>query len=578
MLAEVWSCLTIRRRRQFWLISILMVTTSLLEIISIGSLLPFLSVLIDPDIVYQHPMAQSAIQLLSLNNSSQIILPITLAFISAIIISSVARLILLYAITRFTYSVGADISIEVFRRTLYQNYSVHLGRNSSEIINGITAKTNNVIHGVLAPTLILISSSVMLLGIALLLFYIDIKTSLIMTISLLIFYFGIILVTRKKLNKNSIIIAQQSTMIIKLIQEGLGGIRDIIVDKNQEHYCILYRKTDRPFRIASSINQFISGSPRYVVEAFGMVLIVTIAYSFVNSGYNVAIIFPLLGTLALGAQKALPALQKLYGAYSDIKGSMQSLKDVTKLLKQPISLFLNKDIVEPMPFKKTIYLKNVYYSYKGDDSWVLKNIDLKIFKGDKVGIIGETGTGKSTLTDIIMGLLSPTNGAIIVDGEKVNSKNIANWQAHIAHVPQNIYLSDGTIEDNIAFGIPRKDINFNLVRESAKRAKILKFIEKTPNKYQTMVGECGVQLSGGQRQRIGIARALYKKADILFLDEATSALDNETERMVMEEIGQLNKEITIFIVAHRLSTLDNCNKIIKIDKNHMVSIKKYNEK
>ena len=286
---------------------------------------------------------------------------------------------------------------------------------------------------------------------------------------------------------------------------------------------------------------------------------------------------PVLGALALGAQRLLPALQQAYGAYSSMKGSNSSLEDVLNLLDQPLPEYADQPPVKPIPFKKEIKITNLNFRYTKDSPWVLKNINLSLKKGENVGFIGGTGSGKSTLLDIIMGLLPPTNGELVVDNRSIDNKNRRAWQAHISHVPQNIYLSDGTIEENIAFGIEKEQINHKRVKKAAQQAQISDLIGQWKDGYQTFVGERGVRLSGGQRQRIGIARALYKKSNVLIFDEATSALDNETEKEVMKAIEELGEEITVLIIAHRLTTLKNCNKIIKLNKNYTILTGSYQE-
>jgi len=308
-----------------------------------------------------------------------------------------------------------------------------------------------------------------------------------------------------------------------------------------------------------------------------MTLIATLAYVMTQQEGGMVTAIPILGALALGAQRLLPVLQQAYSSYSIIKGSKSSFEDVLKLLDQPLPEYADKPLSKPISFEQEIKLTNLSFRYTKDSPWVLKNINLSLEKGSSIGFIGVTGSGKSTLLDIVMGLLPATNGDLIIDQQSINGQNRRAWQAHIAHVPQNVYLSDSTIEENIAFGVEKKYIDHQRVREAAQQSQIADLIEQWKEGYQTFVGEQGVRLSGGQRQRIGIARALYKKANILIFDEATSALDNETEGEIMKEINALDQEITILIIAHRLTTLKNCNKIVKLGKNYIISTGSYQE-
>jgi len=392
-----------------------------------------------------------------------------------------------------------------------------------------------------------------------------------------LFYWIISSITKKALQKNSQLIADQSTQMVKSLQEGLGGIRDVLIDNSQEFYCKLYRNADLSLRRASGDNVFIGQSPRYIMEAIGMALIATMAYTLtVKEGGSMAAI-PILGTLAVSAQKLLPVLHQAYHSYSAIKGSESSFIDVLNLLNQPLSRDISGGLTGSIAFEKEILFKNVSFRYEKDEAWVLKDINLSFKKGETVGFIGVTGCGKSTLLDILMGLLTPTMGEISIDGVYITQQNRRAWQAHISHVPQSIYLADSTIQKNIAFSIKSGEIKNHKVIQAAHQAQIAEVIDNLKDKYQTFVGERGVQLSGGQRQRIGIARALYKDSNVLILDEATSALDNETEKKIMQQISQLENEQTVFIIAHRLTTLKQCDRIIRVNEDYTIEEVNYNQ-
>ena len=401
-LAALWCHLSKRRQKQFWLLLILMIIASLSEIISIGLVLPFLGMLIAPEQVYQHQFMQPVIQILGLTRPNQLVLPLTIFFITSALLAGSIRLMLLYVMTRLSFATGADLSISIYRRTLYQEYTVHISRNSSELINGIITKTNTVIHGVLTPILMFISSIILLIGIMVVLFLINISIALSVFISLGLLYWLIVRYTKNHLKYNSKVVADQSTQMIKSLQEGLGGIRDVLIDGTQEFYCQLYRNADLPLRRASGDNQFISGSPRYIMEVIGMTLIAVLAYVMTQQEDGMVTAIPVLGSLALGAQKLLPALQQAYSSYSTIKGSNSSLKDVLNLLNQPLPEYADQSPPRPISFEKEIKLTGLDFRYTEDSPWVLKNINLSLEKGMRIGFIGVTGSGKSTLLDIIM--------------------------------------------------------------------------------------------------------------------------------------------------------------------------------
>ena len=557
------------------MIVLLMIMSSISEVISMGSIIPFLGVIASPDLVYNHELMKPIVKIFDLSYSHEIILPITIIFITAVVLSNSLRLLLTYSVLRLSYAIGADMSIDMYRRTLYQAYSIHVSRNSSEVINGIITKTNTVIGGVLIPILNLISSALLIIAIVSVLVSVNIIVAVLSLIGFLVIYLGIVILTRVRIQENSRIIADNSTQMIKSLQEGLNGIRDVLIDNAQKFYCQLYQNADLPLRRASGNNQFINGSPRYAMEAIGMSLIASIAYMLIQKEGGVSTVIPVLGVFALGAQKLLPALQQVYSSYSHIKGANSSFEDVLSLLNQPLSKYVEQSENILIPFKKEIRLKNFSFRYEKSTPWVLKNINLAFNKGERIGIIGGTGSGKSTLIDIIMGLLSPVEGMLSVDNQLINKKNINKWQKHIAHVPQSVYLSDSTIEENIAFGIPKDEINSQLVKVAAQQAQISDLISGWRDGYKTFVGEQGARLSGGQRQRIGIARALYKKSDVLILDEATSALDNATEQRIMNTVKELSSEITIIIISHKLSTLKDCDRIVKLDKDGVVHVGRY---
>jgi ATP-binding cassette, subfamily B, bacterial PglK len=574
---KLWQHLTARRKKQFWLLLILMIIASLLEAVSMGAVVPFLGVLVAPDQIFHHHLAQPLIQILEITNSNQLLLPLTILFISSVLIATVVQLFLLYVLTRFSYATGADLSIDIYRRTLYQDYSVHVERNSSEIINSIITKTNIVIAHILTPILIFISSVVIVLAITSMIFSINSQVALTLFAIFALFYFIIARLTKKSLQNNSQTIANQSTQMVKSLQEGLGGIRDVLINGTQEFYCKLYRNSDLLMRRATGDNVFISASPRYLMESLGMILIAGLAYFLTLQESGILSAIPVLGALAIGAQKLLPALQKMYHSYSTIKGAKSSFIDVLDLLEQPMPSDTKHSTLRPMNFAHDIVFKDLSFRYAKDTPWILRNINLVFKKGETIGFIGVTGSGKSTLLDILMGLLIPTEGALLVDGIPITRKNRSMWQMHISHVPQTIYLSDNTIKENIAFGIEREQIEDLRVMKAADQAQITETIESWKGKYKTFVGERGIQLSGGQRQRIGIARALYKDSNVLVLDEATSALDNQTEQKIMQQISKLKNEQTVFIIAHRITTLKQCDKIVRVNIDRTVEMVSYKQ-
>ena len=392
-------------------------------------------------------------------------------------------------------------------------------------------------------------------------------------------YAGVILLARKPLASNSTKIHDAHTSWLQTINEGLGGIRDILLDHSQEHFIQRFDRTDWAFRLAEAMNGTLGGVPRYLVESLGMVLIAGLAYGLTArdaTGSGLVSAIPLLGALALGAQRLMPLLQQVYSGWSSVIGQKRALDALAEFIVSSAGSAA-ADPGQTMRFSDAVCFHNVSFRYASRGSDVLRDVNLRIGKGQRIGLIGSTGCGKSTALDLLMGLLEPTAGQITVDGVPLIGQARLAWQAHIGHVSQSIYLADCSIAGNIAFGQDAPGIDHQRVRAAAQQAQIADFIEALPAQYETTVGERGVRLSGGQRQRIGIARALYKNADVLVLDEATSALDHGTEEAVMDAISSLSTDITVILVAHRVSTLRNCDLIVEFRAGQWVRCGSYRD-
>jgi len=576
LLRQLWVFISPRRRSQLSLLLVLMLIVSILEVFSIGAVLPFLGVLTSPNYVYTHPWTQDFIAFLGIRDATGLLLPMTVIFVIASLAAGASRLLLLWATMRLSYAIGIDLGYSIYRKTLYQPYSTHVARNSSEVIHGISVKAPNITSEVIQPVLIILSAIFILSVVIPSLFYFDPAVALGALTGFGCIYMLVVKITRKRLLHDSQVIASEGTKVIRVLQEGLGAIRDILIDGTQDTYCRSYQDANHKLCNAQARLRFFGQSPRFVLEALGMLLMAVLAYNLAVQENGLTTALPILGVLAMSAQRLMPVVQQAYGAWASIQGSKASLQETLALLNQAIPENANIQISK-LPFEHSIILRDVYFRYNEGVSSVLNAVNLTIHKGQRVGFIGTTGSGKSTLLDIIMGLLEPSSGSIEVDGVPVTAKNQRAWQANLAHVPQSIFLSDETIESNIALGVLPGDIDNLDIRNAARQAHIASVIESMPMLYKTTVGERGVRLSGGQRQRIGIARALYKKANVIVLDEATSALDNETESAVMEEIEGFDKRITVLIIAHRLTTLKNCSLIVRLINGRIEKTGTYDE-
>jgi ATP-binding cassette, subfamily B, bacterial PglK len=567
---RIWRHLSRRRKLQFFLVLVLMLVSALAEVISLGAVLPFIGALVSPDKVFNHPLVADVVQVLGITSADQLVLPFTIAFVAAALGAGAIRMLLLWVNSRLVFASGTDLSIAVYQRTLYQPYSVHIARNSSMMISYVTDGVERTV-GLFTQLLILISSSVLLVAIMFALIAIDPIVASVAFTGFGACYGIITWLTRRRLERNSQIIAQKKVQVIKALQEGLGGIRDVLLDGTQPVYCEIYRKAEVLLKRAMASNLFIAGSPRYAMEALGICLITALAYELNNQEGGLANALPTLGALVLGTQRLLPALQQGYSAWTHLVGNIASTEGTVQLLEQSLADQALQTDISPLEFKQSIRLDNVCFRYSSDGPWVLYDLGLEITKGARVGFVGSTGSGKSTALDLLMGLLQPTEGEFLVDGQSLGKKYARAWQKNIAHVPQAIYLSDSTIAENIAFGVPLESIDMERVRQAAKQAQISDFIENQSEGYNVFVGERGVRLSGGQRQRIGIARAFYKKASLLVFDEATSALDNATERSVIKSLEELSRDITIILIAHRLTTIQHCDIVVELDDGKVVA-------
>lgn len=577
LLIQLCKYLSPRRKMQFSLLAVLMIFTSFAEIFSLGAVFPFLGVLSSPEMIYRYPYVRSIVSAVGIDSAKDMLLPLTLLFGVGAIMSASMRIMQVKANTRISFAAGADLSILLYRKTLYQPYSLHVTRNSSQIIDGVATKVHAVIYQIIMPFFLFCSAIVNIVAIGVTLIAINPSITLSGFIGFGLTYGIIISITRTRLKNNSESIAHESRQMVKSLQEGLGGIRDVLLDGTQELYGKMFSKAVIPLRRAQGDNQFMNQSPRFGIEAIGMILIGGLAYILSLKPGGVVQAIPVLGTLALGAQRLLPVLQQCYSSWSSMQGGIASFQEILLLLEQAIPVTHITSSLDKLLFKDNITLKSISFRYSAKSPDILCDVNLVITKGSRVGIIGATGSGKSTLIDIIMGLLQPSKGCMVVDNNVITIENQRAWQSCIAHVPQSIYLSDETIEENIAFGVPKENINHDRVLEAAKLAHISDVIELLPKKYNTVVGERGVRLSGGQRQRIGLARALYRKADVIILDEATSALDNHTEDAVMTSIAGLKDNLTVIIIAHRLSTLRFCDVIVNIEHGEIRRIGSYDD-
>jgi ATP-binding cassette subfamily B protein len=555
--SALFRLLSPARRRQFALTLLLMLLGAAAEMVTIGAALPFLALVADPHSALIPPRL---LGLLTALGGSPVV-GAAILLIAAALGAAMVRLALTWGSQRFVMATGHDMAATVFGRMLRQPYAEQVRRNSSQTLAAVE-KVQGVVFGLLQPAMQGLIGAFIALCVFALLLRIDARAAGLAAFSVALVYVGVSLLVRPRLRRNSEALAGTMVERTRTVQEGLGGIRDIILDRSEPLFEAKFRELDSRYRRAQAATQFVAGAPRFIVEAAGLVAIalVTLTMSLEPGGVVKAI--PVLGALALGAQRLLPLLQQAYYGWSLASGNFRAFRDVIDLMEAPIPA--PQPEAPPLSIGRELVFEGVGFRYP-EGRFGLSDVSFRIRAGEHVGIAGATGGGKSTLLDLLMGLLDPDEGAILVDGRALDAASRPAWQAGLAHVPQAIYLADDTIAANIAFPRHVDGLDPERLDAAVRAAQLDSFLGGLPEGLDTKVGERGVRLSGGQRQRIGLARALYRRPRLLILDEATSALDETTERAVLAALQGLREDMTLVTVAHRATTLAACDRLIRVD-------------
>ena len=573
-LKELISYLSEKRKKQILIFIILTIFTSMMEMLSVAAVVPFIQSLTNPDYTGKNLFFYD---LILINNKKDLLLVTSLLFASISGLTALLRCILVYFTAKLSNMITAELSIKIYKSKLYEPYSKFISQSSNIIISAVTEKINQI-YSFLNSVVNIVSGIFILIGLMLILLWINIMATVFSLVFFGILYLVIILLSKKTLKRNSQIINYEQNKIILSLQNGLGSIRDIILDKTHEFYISTFSKSNFNKAKRKSIGEVIAFAPRYIFEGMAVILVVLLILLYgMKSQINIddfTIFFPTLAALALGSQKMIPLLNSLFANLSNMRQSVFQIAEVIDILNEDMKKDRETSYKKnEIYFEKYIVFKNIFFSYEKNKKYIFEDINLKIKKGSRVGIIGKTGEGKSTFIDLLMGLLEPVNGSILIDSTKLSQETIDSWQSKISHVPQKIFLSDDTYLANIAFGKSTEKIDYRKVILAAKKAQINNFIIKNKDGYDERVGERGVKLSGGQIQRLGLARALYKNSEIIIFDEATNSLDSNTESLIMEEVYGLDKNLTVIIVAHRLNTLQHCDTIYEIKDKKVNKIK-----
>lgn len=574
----LWQALSRRRRRQLLALQLLSLVAAAGEVANLGALLPFLRLLANPAEGLQ-ALGPLAAPLRGLPEQ-HLLLGLGLGFMAVVVLSSTLRVVTIQSQLRLAALIAADLGEQVFAAVLQKPFVWHLRHNSSQVLGYLTKDVDQAYSSLQALLLIVVNLAiVLLLGGSL----IALAPAVMLVIGTLLagFYLLVFRFTRGALRADGERYTTYYQSSLQVAQEALGGIRDVLLDRSQPFFLAAYRQRNEVYRLAIAAINSKAQVPRYLIEGFAVILIVGLSLVLAMSGQGIERQLPLLGTLALGAYRLLQPLQQCFSALSILQANQASLVRLQPLMAapQPAMAPSGPALIEAGPPTPLVQLEAVSFSYSAEGPWVLRDLNLAIQPGERLAFVGSTGSGKSTCSDLILGLLAPSQGKVWVHGQDLHGAPglLAAWERLVAHVPQQIYLSDASFAANIAFGVPDEQIDQQRVRQAAEQARIAELIESSPEGYTTVVGERGVRLSGGQKQRIGIARALYKQAQLLVLDEATSALDNRTEAEVMAAIEGLNHRITVVMIAHRLSMVERCDRIVLLDQGVIKALGCYQE-
>jgi ABC-type bacteriocin/lantibiotic exporter with double-glycine peptidase domain len=543
-----------------------MLVSAVAEVVTIGAVLPVLALAADPETLAKWPKA--TLFLNTIGNGASPVVAAAGMLIAAALFAMVARILITWFSGVLVYGMQYDIVMRIFGRIIRQPYETYVTGNSSVALSALE-KVNLVTTGSVLPALLGIISAWIAIFIIVFLFALNPIGLLVAVGSIGVVYVGMTLTSRGAILRSARHLAETRTERVQIVQESLGGFRDIVLEHSQPQFEQRLARRESRLRQLLVIVNALAFSPRFVVEGAATILVaIAAAYlSFTKGGLVEAL--PILGALALGAQRLLPLCQQIFQGWASFELHADVLADVATMLHLPIADTEQRRVGAPvLPFEKEVVFDRVSYSYV-ENEMALDDVSLVIPRGSQVGLIGRSGSGKSTFVDLLMGLIKPIEGAIKVDERLLDRTTIADWQAQIAHVPQAIFLSDDSITANVAFGFDDEAIDVDRVRFACEQACILDFVEGLPDGFDTRVGERGIRLSGGQRQRLGIARALYRKATVLVLDEATSALDTETESEVMRRLRSAGVGLTVIMIAHRHSTLEACDIVYRLDGGHL---------
>jgi ATP-binding cassette, subfamily B, bacterial PglK len=576
------SLFTPREKKIFYIVMVGAIISAVIETVGVASILPFLAILSDPSSIQDNNILSFMYNTFGFTDDESFLTFVGLGVFSVVVLSLFSKVITLYALARFGFMRAASLSRRLLGGYLHQPYTWFLNRHSADLGRALLSEIDNLSQLVMVPALRLLANVVVVIFMILLLIAVDPKASVLAGGFVMISYLAIFFGMRKVIAKRGNERLQANSERFQIAQEALGGAKEVKLMGLENVYAERFRDPAQLMARALTSNLVIGEAPRYVLEgvAFGGMLLFII-FMLVSQNGSLEAVLPVLGVYAFAGMRLFPALQQVFRQAAGLRFHRSALEEICRdyaEVQRNIAERPKGPLPAPLPLTDRIELSKIRYAYPNAERLALDELDLTIKANTTVGIVGGTGAGKTTAVDLILGLLTPDEGEMRVDGTLITKENRRAWQRTIGYVPQQIFLTDESIRSNIAFGVPKEEIDDAAVEHAARIAELHNFvIEDLPQGYETMVGERGVRLSGGQRQRIGISRALYHDPDVLILDEATSALDNLTERAVMDAVHNLGHAKTIIMIAHRLTTVRDCEVILMLEHGRIIAVGTYGE-
>lgn len=570
-------------RLQFLFVIVVALLMAIFQAIGVASVLPFINMVMDPSIISENKWLIYFYDLFGFKSTHSFMIFFGFVVLGLLIIGNIISALAIWLRINFIWEKNHQLSSALLKKYLSMPYIYFLNQNTADLSKNVLFEVQQLTNGFLLPLLAIITNGAVMIVILILLLYVNFSITLVASAILILLYYSIYFYFSEKLKVGGEKRVQENKERFKSASEALGGIKDIKILGVERFFLRRFLKSSENFSKLQSWYQIIGQTPRYAMEMVAFGGIVGLLIFLISSNTPTQEVIPLISFFAFAGYRLIPAMQETFNSFTSLKFSEAVLNKIYSdmnegglIKKEEISLEHKK--IEQLPFKEKIELENIYFSYPNSDKEVLKNINLEIKKNTFMALIGSTGSGKTTLVDLILGLFLSNKGNFSVDGVEINKNNVKSWQSILGYVPQQIYLSDDTIAQNIAFGLPNEEIDMDQVKKVAQMANLDDFIEnELSSGYNTIVGERGIRLSGGQRQRIGIARALYHNPHVLLFDEATSSLDNATEKEVLEAIEKVAKMKTMIVIAHRLTTVKNSDVVYRIEKGMIVGKGSYEE-